>query len=89
MFARFRRKRSAGYYTVLCPCGKPLHYRDSKTQLQVEDDIRDKGPYVEVTVLRLNKTWLVPRHYVALHGVESNAILRMARQLGWQEVETK
>ncbi len=51
----------------MCACGRPLHYSDPKMQRIVQSLVDDLGPDVEVTVGE--QSWLVPRHYVALHGI--------------------
>lgn len=52
-----------------CHCGLPLHYSDENTKKQVERLIEKKGWYLPVTVG--NKSYLVPRHYIALHGLNA------------------
>jgi hypothetical protein len=53
----------------LCACGQPLHYTDPARRAWVEDCIARLGPVVQVTLgLR---TWVVPRHYIALHGLRA------------------
>jgi hypothetical protein len=52
-----------------CHCGKPLHYSDPEIQRMVETLIRTQGEYLPVTVGE--RTWLVPRHYIALHGLKA------------------
>ncbi len=51
----------------LCPCGQPLHYSNRRTREFVEDLIADLGPTVRVIIPQ--GTYLVPRHYIALHGL--------------------
>lgn len=56
--------------TVLrCPCGLPLHYTDPEVFAAVERIIAELGPDIVVTVGA--RTWLVPRHYLALHGLRA------------------
>ena len=52
-----------------CACGHPLHYSDPKIRGAVERMIAARGPEIPVTVGQ--RTWLVPRHYIALHGLKS------------------
>lgn len=54
----------------LCHCGNPLHYSDPKMQAKVEELIESLGEFIEVTVGEQG-TWLVPRHYIALHGIQA------------------
>ena len=64
----------------LCHCGKPLHYSDPKMREAVERLIGKLGAKVQVQIR--GKTWLVPRHYIALHGVKAWEI----EKLGFEEV---
>ena len=52
-----------------CACGKPLHYTDPNLQKVIEDMVQNLGEYIKVTVE--NKTYLVQRHYIALHGLKA------------------
>lgn len=53
-----------------CACGRPLHYTDPTVRAFVEAVIARQGPTIKVTVLG-GRTYLVPRHYLALHGVKA------------------
>jgi hypothetical protein len=64
----------------LCHCGKPLHYSDPIAQAHVEALIQALGPNIRVTAGM--RTWLVPRHYIALHGLKAEDV----PSLGFQEV---
>lgn len=64
----------------LCFCGQPLHYSSERLRKLVEDLIAIHGPDLPVRVG--GRTWLVPRHYVALHGVKAMEL----PFLGFQEV---
>lgn len=63
----------------VCPCGQPLHYSHPDTQAQVEALIRELGLHTKVRVG--NKTWLVSRHYIALHGLKASEL----GKLGFEE----
>jgi hypothetical protein len=63
-----------------CPCGQPLHYRDAETQRIVEATVRKFGAYIPVTAN--GRTWLVSRHYIALHGIKASEL----PSLGFQEI---
>ncbi len=54
--------------TEMCHCGKPLHYNSQEVRGMVEAVIRQCGANQKVTVGK--RTWLVPRHYIALHGIK-------------------
>lgn len=53
----------------LCPCGRPLHYATASHRRYVERLVRQLGPTIPVTVG--GRTWIVPRHYIALHGLKA------------------
>lgn len=65
----------------LCFCGKPLHYTSDETRRIVEMMIQEKGTHV-VVVSSKGRNFLVPRHYIALHGLKEEAL----PFLGFQEV---
>lgn len=56
----------------LCYCGQPLHYSDVALYATVKRMIRLLGP--DVRVIAGGRTWFVPRHYVALHGLKEQEI---------------
>ncbi len=67
--------------TSICACGRPLHYSDSRIQQMVERLIAEAGEEtVRVTIE--GRTWLVPRHYIALHGLKAQEL----PSLGFPEV---
>jgi hypothetical protein len=67
--------------TELCHCGKPLHYTDPAVEQRVRKLIAELGEYVTVSIFD-ERTWLVPRHYIALHGIRGWEV----PQLGFVEV---
>jgi hypothetical protein len=68
---------------ILCHCGKPLHYSDPAVRAMVEDFVNLFGPDILVTVE--GRSWLVPRHYIALHGVNGWEV----GKLGFPEVKSR
>lgn len=66
----------------LCACGRPLHYSDPASQAQVQTLVDRLGADVEVTVG--NRSWLVQRHYIALHGIKGADL----PTLGFPEVKS-
>ena len=52
-----------------CHCGRPLHYTSPEVEAIVRELIRVRGSHVPVTVE--GRTWLVQRHYIALHGLHA------------------
>jgi hypothetical protein len=65
----------------LCHCGKPLHYLNPKIEALVRAMVQELGPTVPVVVD--DHTWLVPRHFIALHGLKAQAL----PTLGFQELK--
>ena len=55
--------------SVNCHCGQPLHYQDARIQASVELLVRLLGEYMPVRAG--GRTWLVQRHYIALHGIKA------------------
>jgi len=64
-----------------CWCGKPLHYKDKKTEKMVQELVDQLGEFVLVTVA--GRTFLVQRHFVALHGIEGKDLSK----LGFKEIK--
>ena len=63
-----------------CHCGRPLHYTDPAIEAMVRMLIRELGEYIKITVD--GRTWLVQRHYIALHGIKGSEL----PDLGFQEI---
>ncbi len=63
-----------------CACGKPLHYSDPANQEIVQRYVDELGEYERVSVG--GRTWLVPRHFIALHGLKA----RELPTLGFEEI---
>lgn len=58
--------------TRFCACGRRLHYGDPAKQAMVEQLIASTA--ADVPVQYGTRTWLVQRHYVALHGLKASEI---------------
>ncbi len=65
-----------------CACGQPLHYTDSTVQAIVDRLVAEHGATVVVEVAGTFRKFLVPRHYIALHGLKATAL----PALGFEEV---
>jgi hypothetical protein len=70
-----------------CACGAPLHYTNSFTREYMESMVKRLGENIRVQVS--GRTWLVPRHYIALHGVMGAEIEQLAQEFGFPEVKTE
>jgi hypothetical protein len=66
--------------TESCHCGKPLHYTDPKVEYLIRAMVKELGATVPVVVE--DRTWLVPRHWIALHGLKAEEIAT----LGFEEI---
>jgi hypothetical protein len=53
----------------MCHCGKPLHYTDNDIKKKVDKMIEALG--IHIDVVYMNKTYKVPRHFIALHGLNA------------------
>jgi hypothetical protein len=66
----------------LCHCGQPLHYTDPAAKAWIEEMVAKHGEYVRV--IMNDRTWLVQRHYIALHGIKAWEL----PTLGFLEIES-
>ena len=64
----------------MCACGKPLHYQSKIIEKMAQKLVDELGENVTVTYGA--RSWLVPRHYIALHGIDPEQI----RERGFPEV---
>lgn len=66
-----------------CWCGQNLHYKDKKTEKMVQDLVDKLGEFIPVS--RGTRTFLVQRHYIALHGITPKTDLE---KLGFKEIKS-
>lgn len=62
-----------------CACGKELHYNSSIAKDTVQGLVDRLGEDVKVTVA--DKSYMVQRHYIALHGLVGSKLEELV-QLG-------
>jgi hypothetical protein len=67
----------------MCACGKPLHYSDPAMRKLVEELVADMGECVKLTVG--GRGFMVPRHFIALHGIRGSDLPALAEQYGFKE----
>jgi hypothetical protein len=79
---RWKRASRRTGFKMNCHCGRPLHYIDPKIQEMVQRYVNELGEFMPVTVG--HRTWMVQRHFVALHGLKAKDL----PFLGFQEVLT-
>lgn len=68
----------------LCLCGRPLHYSDPSSERAVRQLIALHGETVVVGTS--DGMWKVPRHFIALHGINANDLPALARRFGFEAV---
>jgi hypothetical protein len=73
----------------MCACGLPLHYRDPEKRKIVEQLIAMCGEMVIITNSETGRTWKVPRHFIALHGLKMIEMPQLAIQYGFEEINKK
>ncbi len=67
----------------ICFCGKSLHYSDLGNYEQVQRLVEEFGEFIKVVSIPTNKTYAIPRHYIALHGLKQEEL----PELGFKEVQ--
>ena len=68
-----------------CACGSDLHYHRLETQQAVERLVAELGELQKIVTP--DGAWMVPRHYVALHGIKAAELPRLAEVLGFEKVD--
>jgi hypothetical protein len=48
--------------------------------------VEELGPNVKVEVTGLG-SWIVPRHFIALHGLKAQELPQLAKQFGFAEAK--
>lgn len=83
-------EESAPIPARMCACGQPLHYTDPTRGTFVERMVEKFGDLVKITSLEPDRrSWLVPRHYIALHGLQYAELPELAKRYGFEEVTAK
>lgn len=65
----------------LCPCGRPLHYTNPKDEAAVKDLVERLGELQPVHTPYGSA--MVPRHYIALHGLYAPELPLLKKRYGW------
>lgn len=66
-----------------CHCGRKLHYTCEMVERWVLKMIKELGYYITVTSTKTGKSYKVPRHYIALHGLKGDKL----DKLGFEEIK--
>lgn len=64
-----------------CHCGEKLHYSNPDDEADMKRIIAKRGEFITVTVN--GRSWKVPRHYIALHGLKGYEL----PALGFEEIK--
>lgn len=67
-----------------CACGLLLHYSNPDIQRMITKMIAELGP--DVPVVWQSRTWRIPRHFIALHGLKAQELPELAVKYGFPEV---
>lgn len=70
--------------TDFCSCGRPLHYTDPVVEREVRRLVAELGE--RVLIRTPYGAYRVPRHYIALHGIQSARLAELAALHGWPKV---
>lgn len=73
-------------FLPMCPCGRPLHYNDPQRLKYMEDQVKKLGELILVSTG--GKGYLIPRHYIALHGIRAQDLPELAKRYNFREVES-
>ncbi len=65
----------------LCHCGKPLHYMNLNTFIKISQLSNDLGEFIKIKSTQSGKTYLVQRHYIALHGINGEDLDNLGFEL--------
>ncbi len=69
-----------------CPCGRLLHYSNPQNEYMIRQMVRELGPEIRVTLLDGSRSWMIPRHFLALHGLKGQELVEVTRKYGFKEV---
>ncbi len=67
-----------------CPCGRPLHYATPEAAEYMDRMVAELGDRIAVSVPV--GTFLVPRHFIALHGLKAEDLPALAEIYGFERV---
>ena len=71
---------------VMCACGMPLHYSDPEKRKLIESLIKMCGEMVTIINSENGRSWRVPRHFIALHGIKMEEMPQLAIKYAFEEV---
>ena len=68
---------------ISCPCGCGRVYTDPGIEAEVMRFVGELGECVKLSTPA--GSWLVPRHYIALHGIKADELPTLAATHGWEK----
>jgi hypothetical protein len=71
-------------FGIRCPCGESHTFSDPKVMDWVWEVINENG--WEIRVATPDGTWLVPRIWIAAHGLKSSELPVLAEKYGWRKL---
>lgn len=72
-----------------CFCGEPLHYSDLNVYARIQKQVEEFGEMLEIASETSGRIYLVPRHYMALHGVKADTLHLLGFEYKGQEKDNK
>lgn len=70
----------------MCPCGRPLHYSSEQLREEVQTVVDVMGP--DIVVETPAGRYLIPRHFIALHGLKAAQVPDLAEQYGFTQLSS-
>lgn len=68
-----------------CGCGQLLHYNDPEMEQEIRALVAKHGVTIAVQVADQSHGYLVPRHYIAKHGLKAAELEELATRYGWEK----
>ncbi len=69
----------------MCPCGQPLHYATPEAAAYMDRVVAELGDCIAVQALGKG-TYLVPRHFIALHGLKAEELAVLAFLYDFEQI---
>jgi len=70
----------------MCACGQLLHYKTPEREYMMCKIVRELGALIPFWI-GAEEGYMVPRHYVALHGVKASELPELAKRYGWKRIK--
>ena len=86
MTIKLRRRRKESDLKPMCACGLPLHFTNKVNERNVQVLVRELGECVKMETPK--GAFMVPRTYLALHGIKAADLPSLAQRYGFQKVQS-